>query len=116
MLQQVVDQFTPYAPPGAMSVCDARDVAAGIVTAYRIGKAGRSYILAGYNMTYLQAWQKFADVFDKKGPTQIAPGFLMKSAGFLGDLYGRFIGDEPDVNLATVPSMPSIMSSLVSEP
>ena len=65
-----------------MSVCDARDVAAGIVTAYRIGKAGRSYILAGYNMTYLQAWQKFADVFDKKGPAQIAPGFLMKSAGF----------------------------------
>ncbi len=102
MLQQVVDRYIHYAPAGAMSICDVRDVAAGIVTAYRVGKAGRSYILAGYNMTYLQAWQRFASYFNKKGPQKTAPAFLMKAAGAMGDLYARLFGDEPDINSVTV--------------
>ena len=85
-----------------MSICDARDVAAGIVTAYRVGKTGRNYILAGYNMTYLHAWQMFASCFGKKGPTKIAPESLLNGVAWLGDLYGRFLGAEPDVNSATI--------------
>lgn len=102
MLKQVVDDFVPYAPAGAMSICDARDVAAGIVTAFRVGKTGRNYILAGYNMTYLHAWQMFSECFGKKGPSKLAPASLLKGAAWFGDMYGRLVGTEPDINSATI--------------
>jgi len=102
MLQAVVDGFVPFAPAGAMSICDVRDVAAGIVTAYRVGKVGRSYILAGYNMTYLDAWRTFRGFFDKEGPHKVGSPFLMGTVGMLGDLMGRLGASEPDFNSASI--------------
>src|SRR6185503_12077270 len=55
-----VAHFAPLAPTGAYSVADARDVAAAVVQAARSPSARGRYILAGHNVTYFDAWRKFA--------------------------------------------------------
>lgn len=102
MLLGVGRRFAPLAPTGGCSICDVQDVAAGIVAALERGVAGRNYILAGYNHSYLDLWRLFARVggsrpaIMKLGPAQ---RFL---AGRAGDWWGRLTGKEPDVNSAAI--------------
>src|SRR5262245_18586397 len=55
-----VTKFAPIYPLGAVSFCDARDVAAGVVAAAIRGTRGRQYILGGHNLSYLDAWRQMA--------------------------------------------------------
>src|SRR5262245_21841090 len=55
-----VAKFAPVYPTGAVSFCDARDVAAGVVAAAIRGTRGRQYILGGHNLSYLDAWRQMA--------------------------------------------------------
>lgn len=63
-----VAHFAPWAPLGAASFCDARDVAAGTIAAAARGTSGRRYILAGHNLTYWKGWQEMAHVAGQRGP------------------------------------------------
>jgi dihydroflavonol-4-reductase len=53
---------TFLAPRGWLSLCDARDVAAGVVTARDQRKKGERYILAGQTMEWIDALRLFAEV------------------------------------------------------
>lgn len=102
MLLTVARQFTPVAPTGGCSLCDVRDVAAGILDAWRRGICGRNYILAGHNLRYLDVWRLFADVAQRSGPWFCAGPLMRIIGGRFGDLRARLTGREPDLNSAAV--------------
>jgi dihydroflavonol-4-reductase len=102
MFVEVVRRFTPLAPAGGISVCDVRDVAQAIVAALAQAPAGRSYVLAGHNLTYLRLWQHFADMAHARRPLARCGPLLRKAAGAAGDLWGRLTGLEPDMNSAAI--------------
>ena len=95
-----VAHFAPLAPTGAFSVGDARDVAAACVQAATTPSARGRYVLAGHNLSYYDAWKKFAAVAGKKGP-RFRAGPINRWIGALaGDFWGRVTGREPNLNSA----------------
>jgi dihydroflavonol-4-reductase len=102
MLLQVARYFTPVAPRGGCSVCDVRDVAAGIVAALKKGERGRRYILGGENTSYLELWGLFARVAGGTAPRFRAGPFGPYIAGRIGDLMTKMTRRETDVNSASV--------------
>lgn len=95
-----VARFAPLAPTGAFSVADARDVAAAIVAAAKTPAASGRYILGGHNLTYFDAWRKFAAAAGKRGPRFRAGPFNRWVGALAGDLWGRITGREPNLNSA----------------
>ncbi|MHC4405044.1 MAG: NAD-dependent epimerase/dehydratase family protein [Planctomycetota bacterium] len=102
MLLEVARGKAILAPRGWYSVCDARDVAAATVAAVERGRTGRRYILAGFNMSYLEAWRLFAEVSGARRPWGNAPVFAMRMAGWAGDLWRLLSRKEPNVNSGAV--------------
>ena len=95
-----VARFAPLAPTGAYSVGDARDVAAAVVEAAKSSAGHGRYILAGHNVTYFDAWKKFAGVAGKRGPRFRAGPFNRWVGALAGDCWGRVTGNEPNLNSA----------------
>jgi dihydroflavonol-4-reductase len=102
MLIEVAQRFTPVAPAGGISVCDVRDVAQAIVAALTLAPRGRTFILAGHNLSYLDLWRRIADIAGGSRPLCRSGPLLGLVAGHGGDLWGRITGREPDVNSAGV--------------
>ncbi|HEX3724850.1 MAG TPA: NAD-dependent epimerase/dehydratase family protein [Pirellulales bacterium] len=100
MLLQVARGWGLFAPIGANSYCDVRDVAEAIATALVHGKPGRRYILGGQTLSYFQAWRVFAQVTGGTPPMFPAGPLVRIGAGRFGDLVGALTGCEPDVNSA----------------
>lgn len=95
-----VTKFAPIYPTGAVSFCDARDVAAGTINAARQGRMGQRYILGGHNLTYLAAWQQMAKMVGRRGPiSPMGPAFRAV-AGPVLDFYTWITGKEGDANSA----------------
>jgi dihydroflavonol-4-reductase len=63
-----VTRCSLFAPVGAASICDVRDVAASTITAAKRGSPGRQYILAGHNLPIRQLWKQIAALVGKPGP------------------------------------------------
>jgi len=97
-----VTQFAPYAPLGAISVGDARDVAAATIAAAKRGTSGRHYILGGPNMTYWDLWRRMAKLAGKRGP--FLPMGPLARAVFVPacDLFTRVTGHEGEANSAAI--------------
>jgi dihydroflavonol-4-reductase len=100
MLLQVAKGWGLFAPLGANSYCDVRDVGSGILAALEIGQPGRRYILAGEVLSYFQAWRIFAGVTGATPPLFPAGPVLRIGAGLFGDFVAKMTGREPDVNSA----------------
>jgi dihydroflavonol-4-reductase len=100
MLLHVARGWGLFAPLGANSYCDVRDVASGILAAIERGVAGRRYILAGETLSYFQAWRIFAEVTGGTPPVFPAGPLMRYGAGWTGDLLARITGREGDVNSA----------------
>lgn len=95
-----VARFAPLAPTGAYSVADARDVAAAVVEAAKSPTIQGKYVLAGHNLTYFDAWKKFAGAAGKRGP-RFRCGPINRWIGALsGDFWSRVSGHEPNLNTA----------------
>ena len=90
------------APRGGCSVCDARDVASGIVNAVDRGRAGQNYILAGENLTYQDLWkQMLAASSNRKKVHRFGP--FIEWFGTAIDICNRWLPiHEGDVNGATI--------------
>jgi dihydroflavonol-4-reductase len=101
MLLHVAKGWGLFAPLGANSYCDVRDVTAGILAALERGQAGRRYILAGEVLTYFQAWRTIARMTGATPPLVPIGPFARKGAGLAGDVWRWLSGREPDVNSAT---------------
>lgn len=102
MLLEIAGGRGILAPQGWYSVCDVRDVASGILAAIERGQRGRRYILAGVNMSYLEAWQLFAEVAGSREPKGKAGCILLGIAGRAGDLWTLLTNREPHVNSGAV--------------
>jgi dihydroflavonol-4-reductase len=100
MLLHVAKGWGLFAPLGANSYCDVRDVVAGILAALDHGQAGRRYILAGDAWSYFRAWRLFAEVTGGTPPVLPAGKLMRIGAGCVGDLLTRLTGRERDVNSA----------------
>jgi dihydroflavonol-4-reductase len=90
------------APRGWFSLCDARDVALGVLAALERGEAGRRYILAGTTLSYVDAWRMFADATGRRRPWGQAGPVMLWLAGRGGDLWTRITGREPPVNSGAI--------------
>jgi dihydroflavonol-4-reductase len=102
MLLEVARGKAWLAPRGHFSVCDVRDVAAGILSALERGQCGRRYILAGTTLSYLDAFRLFADVTGGRRPLCRPGPMLLMLGGWAGDLGTLLTGREPDVNSAAI--------------
>ncbi len=100
MLLYVARGWGLFAPRGANSFCDVRDVASGILAALERGQPGRRYILGGQVLSYFQAWRTFAEVTGGTPPVMPAGRLMGTGAGWVGDLATRLTGREGDVNSA----------------
>jgi dihydroflavonol-4-reductase len=102
MVLQVGKYWTPLAPSGGCSVCDVRDVARGVLLTMEKGRAGRRYILAGENVSYLNLWKIIAKRFGKAPPWTIMRWPARWLVGGVGDLAARLTGRETDINSAAL--------------
>ena len=103
MYVEVARAWRPLAPTGGCSVCDVRDVAAGVLAASTADvRSGRDYILAGHNVTYLDLWTRFARRAGRRPPLKTL-GPLPRWIGSRGgDLLTRLTGTERDINSAAI--------------
>ena len=103
MMLEIARNWTPIAPSGGTSLCDARDVAAATIAA--IQKASRDcpeYILAGHNMTYRNLWDEMSLRMNTQ-KTWMSAGPVQRWIGGLGgDLVTKVVGKEPDLNSAGI--------------
>lgn len=103
MLLRVGSGWAKVAPPGVNSFCDVREVALATIAAARSAPAGRRFILAGYSLSYLEAWTIFARVAGVGKPWLTPPGPIsMKVASWYGDWTAKLRGCEGDVNSASI--------------
>jgi dihydroflavonol-4-reductase len=102
MLLGVGKRFAALAPTGGCTICDVRDVAAGIVATLERGNAGRNYILGGFNKTYFELWQQFARVGGSRPAVARLGPAMQFVVGRSGDWLSRLVGRELDVNSAAL--------------
>ncbi|MDV6029778.1 MAG: NAD-dependent epimerase/dehydratase family protein [Phycisphaera sp. RhM] len=103
MMLEVGSGWKPIAPSGGCSLCDSRDVAAGVIAALDADcPNGREFILAGHNWTYEKLWTEMAKRMGTRPPIRSAGPGIEYLAGLAGDFWGRVTGREPDFNSAGV--------------
>ena len=86
----------PFSPGGGISAVDVRDVATGHLLAAVNGIAGRRYILAGENLSYLQLLTKLAEVANFRPRfTPHTPTWLMTALAAGAELRCKITGKAP---------------------
>ena len=97
LIVDVVKRRVPGWTPGYNNFVDVRDVARGMIGAWRHGKRGERYILAGHDMTYGDLMGTIARVAGVKPPRFKIPLGVAKLVGKWGDFVERR-GKDPLVN------------------
>jgi dihydroflavonol-4-reductase len=117
MLLKAVKAPVLFAPPGGNDFVHVGDVAAGVLTAAKLGRTGERYILGGEPLSYAEAFQLFADVAGRRRTARHAPAWLVRGAGSAADLLGWVTGGEYDVNSAStaISTLPHHFSSAKAE-
>jgi dihydroflavonol-4-reductase len=87
------------APSGMNSFVDVRDVCRGMIAAWRKGRRGERYILAGVNMSYREAFTLFCDELGRRPPPPV-PDVLVHLTGRLGDLAEMVLRRPLELNTA----------------
>lgn len=102
LIVQVVQGKIPGASAGMNNFVDVRDVARGMIAAYRKGRRGERYILGGYNLSYHDVMKLIAKVAGKKAPSLVLPRAVAAPVGWLGDLRQKLTGKEALINSVTI--------------
>ncbi len=102
MIVELSKRWVPMAPAGGCSVCDARDVAAGIVSIVQRQIWGERFVLAGNNMTYFDLWRNIKQKLGKRPPLTILrkPGRLV--VGGFSDRFLSSASQESETNSAAI--------------
>jgi dihydroflavonol-4-reductase len=66
----------PFYPPGGTGISDVRDVARGMIAAYKKGKSGERYILVSENLTFEQTFKLASKALKVNGPNKRLPFFM----------------------------------------
>jgi dihydroflavonol-4-reductase len=88
----------PGVPPGRASFCHARSVVDAHIRAVTQGKIGDNYLLGGADASYTEFFALIAELVGVK-PPKVAPAFMLKTAGRVGEWLSYFTRKEPDVTL-----------------
>ena len=102
MILQVAGRWTPFAPWGGVSVCDAREVARAAVAAIDYEPPGQRFVLGGHNVTYADLWRAIAQVTGGRAPFMRAGPLMRIIAGRYGDFVSWWTGTEGEVNSVAV--------------
>lgn len=97
LIVDVVRRRVPGWTPGYNNFVDVRDVARGMIAAWRRGRRGERYILAGHELTYRDVMREIARVAGVGPPRLPVPRPLAWALGKWGDLVERR-GGAPIVN------------------
>jgi dihydroflavonol-4-reductase len=81
--------------PGGRNFIYVKDAAIGMANALEKGRIGESYIIGHENLNYKEAFTRFAKVFDIPPPQRAAPGWLLKTVGFVLQTVGKITGKKP---------------------
>jgi dihydroflavonol-4-reductase len=85
-IQAVRDGKMPINTPGGNNVIDVRDVSRGLVCTLEKGRAGRQYLLCGYNMTFRQINEVMAQTTNGKPPRLTLPRALYLPTYYLSHM------------------------------
>ena len=102
MITSIAEQFVPFTPRGGIATCDVLDVCRGLIKAIEKGRSGERYILAGHNVTYLELWQKIAELLGRRKPLCRLGPAINWGVGLFGDLFYKLRGNEGAVNSAAL--------------
>ena len=102
IILQLQQRFTPLVPMGGICLCDARDVAAGVLSALENGITGRHYILGGENWTHFRLWRTIAQALGRPAPWSPIGPLGPRALGAIADVLVRCGMKEPQVNGAAV--------------
>jgi|688.fasta_scaffold02689_16 dihydroflavonol-4-reductase len=92
-------QGLPLASPrGGCSLCDARDVADGIIKALLHETPNQGFILAGHNLSYLELWRAISKEIGSIYPLFRMGPLVVKGSKLFCDLSTRITGKEGTVN------------------
>jgi len=97
MILKVVQGKVPGWTEGYNNFVDVRDVARGMLAAWKNGRRGERYILGGHDMTYRACFETIAKVAGVKPPRFRVPIPIAKLVGHVGDFI-EARGKEPIVN------------------
>ncbi|MCK4533570.1 NAD-dependent epimerase/dehydratase family protein [bacterium] len=78
IIKAIADGKLPVNMPGGTYVADVRDIAEGIIAAYRNGKNKENYILGGHNLSFQQINRTVAGVLNTKALSITIPKVLHK--------------------------------------
>ena len=80
----------PFFPGGGVNVVAAEDCVAGILSAWKKGRTGERYILAGDNLTIRQVFEIIASEAGVEPPKIQIPSWLFFAMGWTGDRLQDF--------------------------
>jgi dihydroflavonol-4-reductase len=101
LILKIAKRRVPGWTPGYNNFVDVRDVARGMIAAWRRGRRGERYILGGHDMTYRDVFREIARVAGVSPPRLRAPYAVARMLGRWGDFRERR-GHEPVVNSTQV--------------
>ncbi|MBX2996228.1 MAG: NAD-dependent epimerase/dehydratase family protein [Bdellovibrionaceae bacterium] len=75
----------PFYTEGGVNVVDVEDCVAGILSAWKKGRTGERYILAGENLTIQDLFKLIAERAGVPAPTKRLPPWALYTLGWIGD-------------------------------
>lgn len=88
----------PALPSGVSNFVDSRDVAQGMLLAWRHGISGQRYLLTGENRPWATMFEHIAAILGIRPPRLRTPDWATMLVGYLGDLGQAVVGRELTVN------------------
>ena len=85
LIIEIARRKVPGWTPGFNNFADVRDVARGMIAAWRRGRRGERYILAGHEMTYREFFRTVARTVGVAPPRLYMPFTAARVVGWLGD-------------------------------
>jgi len=87
----------PGVPPGALSLCHAREVAKAHAAAAERGRKGENYLLGGVDATFLELVRTIGEITGRKVPEKPTPAAAMRIASRVGSWISYLTDTPPSV-------------------
>lgn len=102
MMVSLTRSYALLSPRGGCSLCDARDVASGIIAALERWNSGEHFILAGHNINYLDLWRAISAITGGVRPLGRMGPIGMLAISIYSDFANLFLREESLINSAVL--------------
>lgn len=85
----------PFGINGGYDFVDVRDVAQGIILAYKYGKKGENYILSGEYISIKDLFKILEELTDIKAPSVFLPAWCARFLSLFANLYYYITNEKP---------------------